>query len=365
MKNTVNEGTLIFFLEGRIDSSNVDTFEEDLRKESPLFENLDIAFDASDLSYISSAGLRVLLKIKKEIKKPVRVFNVSDEVFDIFEVTGFTDMFKVEKKLRSIFIGGCEKISSALNGEIFQLSGDEMVKIYGEHVPLSEIKKEREYAHTALVLGVPTLIPYDVVTSEVGNGIVFERAEVTSLSYLIRHNPERSDLYAVMLAKLLKELHSLDIPEGKLPDIKDRYRGWIKEIDDPEDSMTSVFSNLLEMLPDSEHYVHGDINLNSVMVQNGELILLDMAGSARGHGIFDLQALYASLVAIEKKSAGYCRRTYGISGAVCQDFWNKFFRTYMSERTEEIDSMSELLRKYSVLKENILTKLERMNSLAI
>ena len=69
MKNTVYEGSLIFFLEGRIDSSNVETFENELRRESALFESLDIAFDAADLLYISSAGLRVLLKIKKEIKK--------------------------------------------------------------------------------------------------------------------------------------------------------------------------------------------------------------------------------------------------------------------------------------------------------
>ena len=364
MKNTVYEGSLIFFLEGRIDSSNVETFENELRRESALFGNLDIAFDAADLIYISSAGLRVLLKIKKEIKKPIRVFNVSDDVFDIFEVTGFTDLFKVEKKLRSIYVGSCKKISSALNGEIFQLSDDEMVKIYGEHVPVSEIKKEREYAHTAMVLGVPTLIPYDVVSSERGFGIVFEKAEMTSLSYLLKHNPDRIDLYAAMLARMLKELHSMDIPEGKLPDIKERYRGWISQIDDPEDSMTAVFSNLLDMLPDSTHYVHGDINLNSLMVQNGELLLLDMAGSARGHGIFDLQSLYASLVAMEKKSDGYCRRTYGISSGVCKDFWDKFFRTYMSDRPEEINSMGELLRKYSVLKEKVLTKLESMYSLS-
>ena len=80
MRNQFRHGTLFLYLEGRIDSSNVDSLETQLKEEGLIQNNVDIAFDAKDLTYISSAGLRVLLKVKKKVKRPVSIVNVSDEV---------------------------------------------------------------------------------------------------------------------------------------------------------------------------------------------------------------------------------------------------------------------------------------------
>ncbi len=362
MTTNLIDGALTFALKGRIDSSNVNAFEEEIMSELSLIDQIDIAFDAAQLEYVSSAGLRVFLKLKKKYKNPIRIFNVSDEVFDIFDVTGFTDILNVERTMREITIRGCRKISSALNGEIFQLSDDEMIKVYGDGIPLSEVKKERSYAQTAMISGIPTLIPYDVVKCEKGFGIVFEKAEMTSLSYLISRDAALLPDYAVKFATMLRELHQTGIDAGKLPEIKDRYREWIAQTGEP-DSQTEVFKNLINSIPDSPMYVHGDINLNSVMVKDDELLLLDMAGSARGHAIFDLQALFASLVAIERTSEGYCRKTFGLTAAACLEFWNIFFKHYMDGRVPEIKSMNELLLKYFVLKQSVLLKLEKKNRL--
>ena len=108
--------------------------------------------------------------------------------------------------MRSISLRGCKKLSSSLNGEIFQLSEDEMIKVYPSSVSLEDIKKEREYTQAAMALGIPTLIPYDVVNTEHGHGIVFEKAEMKSLAYLISHNKDSLEMYATMLGNLLKEL---------------------------------------------------------------------------------------------------------------------------------------------------------------
>lgn len=360
MKSDFSNGALTIFLEGRIDSENADAVESELKEISAL-NNVGIIFDAKDLNYISSAGLRVLLKIKKLTQNTIKIVNVSDEIFDIFDITGFSDIFDIERQIRTISIKGCKKISSALNGEILQLSDDKMIKLFAPSVPLSEIKKERTYAQTAMIAGVPTIIPYDVVTCEHGYGIIYEKLEMKSISYIISRDSSKLEEYAQKLGKLMKELHSCQIAENKLPDIKDRYRQWIKEVDDPSSSKISVFSSLIDSIPDSSTYVHGDININSVMDHNGELLLLDMAGSARGNALFDLQSLFASLVAIEKTQEGYCRRTFGMSRDLCMSFWNIFFNTYMNHETEKIKSMQELLLKYFVLKESVLMKLEKRN----
>ena len=54
----------------------------------------ELSIDAGELCYISSAGLRVLLKLCQK-QKHVEVMNVSPEVYDILEVTGFTDLLDV------------------------------------------------------------------------------------------------------------------------------------------------------------------------------------------------------------------------------------------------------------------------------
>ncbi len=363
MKNEFKDGALTFYLTGRIDSSNASSLEKELLNDCSLLDNVDIAFDTENLQYISSAGLRVLLTVKKVTKSNVRIINVPDEVFDILDVTGFTDIFQVERKMRFVPVRGCKRISSALNGEIFQLSDDEMIKVYGEDISLGEIKKERQNAQTAMAFGVPTLIPFDVVQCEKGYGLVYEKAEMTSLAYLISHEPESLKRYAGMLADMLRELHSTEIPAGKLPDIKERYRKWIGKIDDPERSKAGVFAGLINSIPDSGRYVHGDINLNSVMVKGDEILLLDMSGSARGNYLFDLQALFASLVAIESKQEGYCRKTFGLSRASCITFWNEFFAEYMRDRKDDIRLVNELLLKTFILKESVLNKLQERNQL--
>ncbi|MBR0292948.1 MAG: STAS domain-containing protein [Acidaminococcaceae bacterium] len=92
MKTELKDGEMIIALEGRIDSSNAQSVEQDIRFEMSFLPGVKTLFDADGLEYISSAGLRVLLKLCKEQKARLPVWNVSDEVFVIFDTTGFTEI---------------------------------------------------------------------------------------------------------------------------------------------------------------------------------------------------------------------------------------------------------------------------------
>ena len=83
-------------LEGRFDTGTAPQLEEVVRTELADVETL--IFDFAKLEYISSAGLRVLLAAQKIMNKQGRmvVKNVSDEVKEIFEVTGFSDILNIE-----------------------------------------------------------------------------------------------------------------------------------------------------------------------------------------------------------------------------------------------------------------------------
>ena len=91
------EGTnLEVKLTGRLDTVTAPQLEGAI-KES-IEGVTDLSFDFSELEYISSAGLRVLLAAQKIRNKQgtLAVRNVSDEVNEIFEVTGFTDILSIE-----------------------------------------------------------------------------------------------------------------------------------------------------------------------------------------------------------------------------------------------------------------------------
>ena len=74
---------------GEVDSMNVAEIEEKLLKE--VEGVTDLIFDLSELEYISSAGLRVLLQMQKMMKAQgnMVIINTNEEVMEIFKVTGF------------------------------------------------------------------------------------------------------------------------------------------------------------------------------------------------------------------------------------------------------------------------------------
>lgn len=109
------------------------------------------------LTYISSAGLRFLMKFCKSMGKKLSVINVSKEIFEIFDTTGFTNILDVQKKLREISVEGCELLGQGGNGSVYRLDDDKIVKVYKPYMTREVIDKEREFARTAFMNGVPSV----------------------------------------------------------------------------------------------------------------------------------------------------------------------------------------------------------------
>lgn len=93
----INEnGVLTYKIEGRINTLTAPDLEEAI---SDVYDATNVVFDFKDLEYISSAGLRILLKVQKTIanKGSFKVINVNDAVYEVFEITGFTDILEIER----------------------------------------------------------------------------------------------------------------------------------------------------------------------------------------------------------------------------------------------------------------------------
>jgi anti-sigma B factor antagonist len=82
-------------LTGRLDTTTAPDLEKEVKGNIEGVESL--VFDFNALEYISSAGLRVLLSAQKIMNKQgkMTIKNVCDEIKEIFEVTGFSDILTV------------------------------------------------------------------------------------------------------------------------------------------------------------------------------------------------------------------------------------------------------------------------------
>ena len=83
-------------LVGRLDTRTAPELSEILKDELEGVEEL--TFDLSELIYISSAGLRIILSAQKTMNKQgtMKVTNVQDIVMEVFESTGFLDILTIE-----------------------------------------------------------------------------------------------------------------------------------------------------------------------------------------------------------------------------------------------------------------------------
>lgn len=96
IQKTVSGAALTVALEGRLDTTTAPKLEEELR--SSIDGITRLVFDVEKLEYISSAGLRVLLAMQKLMNRQGAMLlrNVNEAVMEVFEVTGFSDILRIE-----------------------------------------------------------------------------------------------------------------------------------------------------------------------------------------------------------------------------------------------------------------------------
>lgn len=92
-----NDKELTLYLEGRIDTITAPELEKEINEEFGKFDSL--IMDLTDLAYISSVGLRILIVTQKKLKPkniPLVIRNVNDAVHEIFRMSGFDKILKIE-----------------------------------------------------------------------------------------------------------------------------------------------------------------------------------------------------------------------------------------------------------------------------
>lgn len=346
MEFTKEKHTFTIYFEGRIDSGNAPELEKEINAIG--FERTDsLVLDMQKLEYISSAGLRVILRLKKS-NSATKIINASSDVYEIFDMTGFTEMMDISKAYREMSVEGCEIIGEGANGLVYRIDNDTVIKVYKNPDSLDEIRNERELARKAFVMGVPTAIPYDVV--KVGDlyGSVFELLEAESFAKLVNKDPDSIEELAAQSVEILKTIHAILLQKGTLPDKKQEALSWVERCRPYLDSTAfEKLNKMMSEIPDSDTMLHGDYHVKNIMRQHGENLLIDMDTLAQGHPIFEFTAIFLAYLGFSCVDRENVHGFLGIKYEYAERFWNATLKSYFADKDEAF--IEEVKRKAALI----------------
>lgn len=196
---------------------------------------------------------------------------------------------------RTISVDGCKMIGSGACGECFRIDDETIVKLYYSKVSNEEIENEKALAKKAFVMGVPTAISYDIVECDGRKGVVYELIKSKTVGELLRENENDKEKYLDLYADVCKKIHSIHTDDKEIPSFKDMNRNDIEKIIGITDEEKEYLYKFVDMIPDCDTCIHGDLNINNIMVENGECVLIDMGEFSTGTPLFDVSRILFSM----------------------------------------------------------------------
>lgn len=329
MRVELQDRTLTIWLEGRIDATNASATEKQLFGAFEPSAIDRIVLDFRDVEYIASAGLRVALRLLKRLGD-VTVINASQAVYDVFEMTGFTQFMKVLRRPRHIELEGLQVIGAGAFGRVYRIDAERVAKVYDATAfSLERIEREREVARQAFVHGIPSAIPFETVSAGEERGVVYELIDARTIGETVSADPSSCETWARRMAELARQMAGTVFAEGVLPDARLVFHGWVDRAEASGLHDASVIASLrafVDAIPDAETFVHGDFHPANVMVMpDGELLLIDMADASVGHPAIDLGGAY-HVMRVAARRPGGAQRLCGMAPELLDKFWDAFVR---------------------------------------
>lgn len=326
------DDTLTLELAGRLDTTTAPILERALVLDG--IRNLVLDFGACH--YISSVGLRELLRAQKRLTASggtILLINVTREVQDVLDMTGFSRLIPSKRKVREISLDGLEFVSAGVCGECYRLDPETIVKLYNEGIGANVAEKEKEFAKAAFVSGIPTAISYDVVACGTRTGVVYEMLDATLFSAVIRNDLPNIDQHAQTLARIAQTVHATTADPDVFPDIKQSLAGYIDQMDfflSAEE--IAMLQGKLRAIPDADTLVHFDLHTSNIMIRGGEPVIIDMGDLSRGHYLFDI-GLLCTIYGIPELDI--CEMATKIPNEAGVRLWDAFLQHYFADKPVE------------------------------
>lgn len=318
----------------RLTATNAEGFYNDSLPVIGENPDIPVVLDAIKMDYISSAGLRSVMRLKKKYKN-LGVINVSEDVYSVFEMTGFTEIMSVEKAYRKCSVDGLEIVGRGAKSIVYRYDNETILKVYNGSNSFEDIKMERKLAREAFISGMPTAISYGIVMVGQEYGALYELLDADTIASLIAKNPSKVDKYAILCADIMKQIHTIEVGNMDVPDAKNEIYEYIDGgllREDPK--VAQEFKVMVDGLSNPGTLIHGDFHAGNVMMANGEPMLIDMGRLSYGNPVIELAGVYMFYVAFGEISPDIVEEFMGFSYEVSCVFWKTFIRHYTGDMDE-------------------------------
>lgn len=346
----LTEQELVLDVSGLINELNAEDFYVRVRGEREKAPGRKLVLDFDQVTYLSSAGLRSLLRLQKAA--PISLINVPAEIMEILEMTKFSSIMDTHRRIRAVSLKGAEFVGRGANGEVYRLPDETVIKLFMPGAPLADINREIELAQQSMVQGIPTAIAYETVKADDRFGAVYEAVNSSTLSQLIGANPDRFEEFAAKYVELLKRFHSTHVQPDTFPNMKDIYHGYIETSRDwytPQE--LSVLHRVVDSVPDRDTLVHGDYHANNIMVMDDELLMIDMGDVSYGHPVFDFLATAATQANLVDLDPAYAEAHTRMPVDMIRRLWKYLMIHYFDQMSpDEIPATEQQIRLFSKLK---------------
>ena len=380
MNSSYYDGILKIELPERVDANNANQIEQDLFLVPNLKNAQEIIIDADNLNYISSLGLRVILKFQKKFKNvPISVINVSGNIYNIFDDTGFTSFLNVKKKLRFVDVNAFQLLGVGMYGAVYRINEEQILKVFHGINSENAIQPIIKTIRAAFIHDIPTIIPFEIVRTEKGIGMILELLNSEMMSTLMKNNPEKLGKYVGDMVTLSKSLANTQFEEGTLRSYNEMLMSKLDNAEKfllPEEIAT--IKKYIDSVPQRNTAVHGDFHARNIMVMDEKPILIDMDEFSLGHPVWDignLHCIYQALAHADSEMiedllciagkidwADFYIKIIGFTFDEADEIWEKFFNGYFAEYSQEDkNKILELVEFYGNFK-NVTFLLELCNA---
>lgn len=262
-------------------------------------------------------------------------------------------MGQPDKPMREISVEGCEVLGRGGNGAVYRLDDETIVKEYfKERSSLEKINKNREITKAAFVAGIPTMIAFDLVRVGDNYGVIYEMINAKSLNRVIPENPDKIEEYADLITDTLIKLHHTELDDNILPDARTKF--WTEVAQTKEagfytEEEAARVKALIDAIPKRNTFIHMDYHPGNMMLQNGEILLIDVDDSGVGHPILDFASMY--LVYVTAAKTNWKATSQEIRKKHYDILWDRFIKRYFNTNDpKEIAEINRQIYGYSLVR---------------
>lgn len=337
---SINKEDNIIYVKGFLDRENTAKIKDLLSKQK------EFTLDFTDVYNINFSGLRMLINL---VEEGYRFFirNVSFKVAHRLEVSGLSSKIIVLREAKKIDLSEYKEAGDGHTSLCyFNNDDDSMIKLYYDFMKEDDIVKEKRYATSAILMGIPTPICGDIITVNGKKGLMFEKIKgKISFSRALANDPSKVDELAKDFATMSRKLHSTLCDKNVFPDVKTSYFEFLESFKGLTSEQVEKVRQFIVTSGDNDTCVHGDYHLgNAIMSEDHDLLFIDMSDFSYGNPCFDLGTLWFITHAEFDK---HVEELFHCSHALLKEFYDHFVKYYFDKPYDE--ELDLLLRKYSAL----------------